>query len=98
MTPEQKAEVEAQTGVTVNDDNTMTVDIGAILEEEESVPVSREEAKTKIAEIAGEGSEITSLSIRENGGEKYWAGQVEKDGQTYDVWISAQTGEEYLFQ
>ena len=98
ITPEQKAEVEAQTGVTVNDDNTMTVDIGAILEEEESVPVSREEAQTKIAEIAGEGSEVTSLSIRENNGEKYWAGQAEKAGQTYDVWISAQTGEEYLFQ
>ena len=98
MTPEQKAEVEAQTGVTVNDDNTMTVDIGAIMEEEESVPVSREEAQTKIAQIAGEGSEVTSLSIRENNGEKYWAVQAEKDGQTYDVWISAQTGEEYLFQ
>lgn len=95
---EQKEQVEAQTGVTVKEDNTMTVDVGAIMEEEESMPVSRQEAQTAIVKRVGEGAEVTSMQLREDGGKKYWAAKVKKEKETYLVWISADTGEEYIFQ
>lgn len=49
--------------MTVQNDGTVEVNIGEILEEEESAAVSREEAEKKILKEAGKGYEIERLGL-----------------------------------
>lgn len=97
-TEEEKARIEEQTGVTVQNDGTVEVNIGEILEEEESAAVSREEAEKKILKEAGKGYEIERLGLEKYQDNMYWAARVVKGGEARQIWIDAEAGETFLNQ
>lgn len=97
-TDDEKERLESQTGVTVQEDGTVAVDIGEILAEEESVTITREQACSMAQESLGEGTQIKSAGIREYEGIKYWAVQAEKEDGSYQIWLNADTGEEFINQ
>ncbi len=97
-TEEEKEAVESQTGVSVLEDGTVSVDIGSILEEEVSVKIKREETYDLVRESFGEETQIESADIREYEGTKYWAVHATKNNETYQVWINADNGEEFINQ
>ena len=97
-TDEEKARIESQTGVTVTDEGTVQVDIGAIQAEEESMEVSREEAGELVLKELGEGSELISMDLRQEQENYYWAARASKEDETYQVWISADTGDTFINQ
>ena len=98
FTEEEKERIESQTGVTVTEEGTVQVDIGAIQEEEESMPISREEAAELVIKELGDGSEIESMNVREEQDKYYWAARAIKGGEVHQVWIDAETGEIFINQ
>lgn len=98
FTEEEKEIMESQTGVTVTEDGVMEVNIGEILAEESSVKITRDQAGDIAMESLGEGSEIGACDIREHEGVKYWVVQVDKGKETYQIWLNADTGEEFINQ
>ena len=88
-TEEEKARIEEQT---------VEVNIGEILEEEESAAVSREEAEKKILKEAGKGYEIERLGLEKYQDNMYWAARVVKGGEARQIWIDAEAGETFLNQ
>lgn len=97
-TEEEKEVLESQTGVTVQDDGTVAVDLGQISKEEESMPVSREKACELVETSVGETTEVASISLRRYNEKNYWAAYALKGGEAYQVWIDAETGKEFLKQ
>lgn len=97
-TEEEKGVLESQTGVTVQDDGTVAVDLGQISGEEASMPVSKEAACELVETSVGEKTEVTSISLRKHDGKNYWAAYALKGGEAYQVWIDAETGSEFLKQ
>lgn len=98
FTEEEKERIESQTGVTVTEEGTVQVDIGAIQAEEESMPISQEEAAEIVIKELGDGSEIESMNVREEQDKYYWAVRAIKGGEAYQVWIDAETGETFINQ
>lgn len=98
FTEEEKERIESQTGVTVTEEGTVQVDIGAVQAEEESMPISREEAEELVIKELGSGSEIESMSVREEQDKHYWAARAIKGGEVHQVWIDAETGETFINQ
>lgn len=98
FTEEEKERIESQTGVTVTEEGTVQIDIGAVQAEEESMPVSREEAAQSVISELGEGAEVVSMSVREEQEHHYWAVKATKGDEAYQVWIDAETGDTFLKQ
>ena len=98
ITEEEKEIMESQTGVTVTEDGVMEVNIGEILAEESSVKITREQAREIALESLGEETEIGACDIREHEGVKYWVVQADKGKETYQIWLNADTGEEFINQ
>lgn len=97
-TEEEKALIESQTGVTVTDKGIVQVDIGAIQEEEESMAISRKKAEELVINELGEGAELISMDLRHEQENYYWATRASKGDETYQIWISAETGETFINQ
>lgn len=95
---EEKALMESQTGVTVDDKGTVEVDIGAVLAEEASVPVSRGQAEEKALSEAGEGFQIETLGLEKYKERNYWVAGVSKEDEARQIWIDAETGEVFIDQ
>ena len=98
LTEEEKEQLEAQTGVTVTENGVMEVNIGEILAEESSVAITRDQAREIALESLGEETEIGACDIREHEGVKYWVVQADKGKETYQIWLNADTGEEFINQ
>lgn len=98
FTEEEKARVEAQTGVSINDEGIMEIDVGAILSEEASVKIKREEAENLVLERLGEGAQIETAGLREYEGVRYWVVRAGKGGEVRQVWLNADDGEEFINQ
>ena len=97
-TEEEKARVETQTGVSVTDEGTMEIDVGAILSEEASVKIKREEAENMVLEQLGGDAQIETPGIREDDGVKYWSVRASKGGEVCQIWLNADNGEEFINQ
>lgn len=98
FTEEEKERMESQTGVTVTEDGVMEVDIGEILAEESSVTITRDQAREMALGSLGEEAGIGACDIREYEGVKYWVVQADKGKETYQIWLNADTGEEFINQ
>lgn len=98
FTEEEKERIESQTGVTVTEDGNVQVDIGEIQAEEERMTISREKAADLVIKELGDGSEVESMSVREEQDKYYWAARAIKGGEAYQVWIDAETGETFINQ
>lgn len=97
-TEEEKALLESQTGVTVDESGTMNVDVGAILAAEEEAAVSRAEAgELADAELGGD-SEITDIRLQKQNEARYWIVRANKGGSVYQVWVEADTGDIFINQ
>ena len=97
-TEEEKARVEDQIGVTVTETGTMEIDVGAILSEEASVKIKREEAENMVLEQLGGDAQIETTGLREYEGVKYWAVRASKGGEVCQIWLNADNGEEFINQ
>lgn len=97
-TEEEKARVEDQIGVTVTETGTMEIDVGAILSEEASVKIKREEAENMVLEQLGADAQIETTGLREYEGVKYWAVRASKGGEVCQIWLNADNGEEFINQ
>ena len=84
--------------MTVTEEGAVQVDIGAVQAEEESMPISREEAEELVIKELGSGSEIESMGVREKQDKHYWAARAIKGGEVHQVWIDAETGETFINQ
>ena len=98
LTEEDKEQLEAQTGVTETENGVMEVNIGEILAEESSVTKTRDQAREMAHGSLGEEAEIGACDIREYEGVKYWVVQADKGKETYQIWLNADTGEEFINQ
>lgn len=98
LTEEDRTRIESQTGVTVTEDGSVQIDVEVVQAEEESMPVSRQEAEALIIKELGDGAEITSMSVRKEQDRYCWAASAVKGGDAYQVWIDAETGETFLKQ
>lgn len=98
FTEEEKKNMESQTGVTVTEDGVMEVNIGEILAEESSVKITRDQAREIALQSLGKEAEIGTCDIREHEGVKYWVVQVYKGKEIYQIWLNADTGEEFINQ
>ena len=86
-TEEEKARMEAQTGVTVTEEG-----------EEAAVKIKREEAENLVLEQLGQGAQIETSGLREYEGVKYWVIRASKGGEVRQVWLDADNGEEFINQ
>ena len=98
ISEEQAERLETQAGVAVNEEGTMEIDMGAVEEAESAAAISREEAESSVKDSLGKGTEIGSAGLREYEGKDYWVIYAEKGKKRYQVWIDAETGEEFLRQ
>ena len=80
------------------DDGVMHVDLGTIMAEEESVNIKREEAYSLALESLGEGAKIESASIQEHEETKYWVVRAIKGDESWQIWLNADNGEEFIKQ
>ena len=90
-TEEEKARMEAQTGVTVTEEGVVEI-------EEAAVKIKREEAENLVLEQLGQGAQIETSGLREYEGVKYWVIRASKGGEVRQVWLDADNGEEFINQ
>lgn len=97
-TEQEKNYLEQQVGVSINEEGTMEIDVGAVLQKQQEFPVTRQQAENHMLQALGGQADSISASLRTYEGKTYWAVQAEKDGQSHYIWLDAETGEEFINQ